>query len=87
MPLQTFAKNLKMTRERLGYTQQQVADALKEVTIGQYQHWEAGRTWPRFHQQLLDLCDFLKVKSIDDFVRKDLSKKKPRGLSAKKLSI
>ena len=64
---------LKEQRKRLGYTQQQVADAI-ETNVRTYQKWESGATTPDgyFLLRLLNWLDFSDVQTVISY--KDIKK-------------
>lgn len=59
-------KLLKQRRNELGYTQQQVADAV-EANIRTYQKWENGETKPDGYY-LLRIMNWLDIPSINDVI-------------------
>lgn len=58
---------LKISRKRLKYTQQDVADAIG-ATVRTYQKWENGETTPDGHY-LLRLLNWLDIRDIQEVVR------------------
>ena len=60
-------KILKEQRKKLGFTQQQVADAV-ETTVRTYQKWEAGNTIPDGHF-LIRLLNWLDIPDIQDAIK------------------
>lgn len=58
---------MKISRKRLKYTQQDVADAIG-ATVRTYQKWENGETTPDGHY-LLRLLNWLDIRDIQDVVR------------------
>lgn len=58
---------LKISRKRLKYTQQDVADAIG-ATVRTYQKWENGETTPDGHY-LLRLLNWLDIRDVQDIVR------------------
>jgi transcriptional regulator with XRE-family HTH domain len=86
MPIKTFAKNLRHLMYKKGITQLELSRRL-QVSRAAAWHWFNGRSFPSSHDTLLRLCDALGVKSIDDFIRRDITKQvKPLKRSAKKVS-
>jgi transcriptional regulator with XRE-family HTH domain len=73
MSLYLFAKNLRHIRFVRGLSQEQLGRKLNVVhqTIG---HWERGICYPQKLDQLVELCDVLKIKSIDQFIRTDMTR-------------
>lgn len=70
-------KLLKKRRTELGYTQQQVADAV-EANIRTYQKWENGETKPDGYY-LLRILNWLDIPDVNDIITYDenLRKLKP----------
>ncbi|WP_196600999.1 helix-turn-helix domain-containing protein [Pectinatus frisingensis] len=58
---------LKFNRNRLKYTQQEVADAIG-ATVRTYQKWESGETTPDGHY-LLRLLNWLDIRDVQEVVR------------------
>lgn len=58
---------LKEQRKRLGFTQQQVADAV-ETTVRTYQKWESGETTPDGHF-LIRLMNWLDISDIQNAIK------------------
>lgn len=58
---------LKEQRKRLGFTQQEVADAV-ETTVRTYQKWESGETTPDGHF-LLRLLNWLDISDIQNAIK------------------
>jgi len=60
-------ETLKISRKRLKYTQQEVANAIG-ATVRTYQKWENGETIPDGHY-LLRLLNWLDIRDVQDVVR------------------
>lgn len=58
---------LKSNRNRLKYTQQEVADAIG-TTVRTYQKWERGETTPDGYY-LLRLLNWLDIRDVQEVVR------------------
>lgn len=58
---------LKFNRNRLKYTQQEVADAIG-ATVRTYQKWESGETTPDGHY-LLRFLNWLDIRDVQEVVR------------------
>jgi transcriptional regulator with XRE-family HTH domain len=71
MSLKLFSKNLRFYRFARGWSQDNLAKRLlvSRATVG---HWETGQRYPS-HEKLIALCDLFRVRSIDRFVRSDLT--------------
>ncbi len=57
---------LKERRKKLGFTQQEVADAV-ETTVRTYQKWESGETTPDGHF-LIRLLNWLDIPDIQNTI-------------------
>ena len=57
---------LKLQRKKMGFTQQEVADAV-ETTARTYQKWESGETTPDGHF-LIRLLNWLDISDIQDTI-------------------
>jgi transcriptional regulator with XRE-family HTH domain len=72
MSTHLFSKNLRHYRFIRGLSQDQLARKL-DVCHQTIAYWESGKGYPKKLDYLVKLCDALKVKSIDQFVRTDMT--------------
>jgi transcriptional regulator with XRE-family HTH domain len=86
MPIKTFAKNLRFLMYKKGISQLELSRKLN-VSKSAAWHWFNGRSFPASHDTLLRLCDALGIKSIDDFIRRDITQSvKGHRRNTKKIS-
>lgn len=66
MPLSTFAQNLRIARNNMGWSQRQAADACG-VKLSTYQAYEEGRAEP-CHDILLKIATAYGVEDLKGFI-------------------
>ena len=76
----TLSQNLKKLRQNIGYTQQQVADALN-IERSTYTYYETGKTTPDI-STIIKLSKIFNVSYVDILENEDINRNRVRDASS-----